>query len=101
MTTPAEVRAALAEVLDPEQPVSLIDLGLIRSVDVDGTTARIGVTYCSMGCPCIELIDLDIRERVLQLEGVETVEIDELYEPWSRADISGRGLQLLRQHGVA
>jgi metal-sulfur cluster biosynthetic enzyme len=101
MATEALVRAALSEVLDPEFPVSVVDLGLVRGVAVSGSSIRVDVAYCSLGCPCIELIDDDIRERLLQLDGVEHVEVREVFDRWSRRDISTNGLEVLRASGVA
>jgi metal-sulfur cluster biosynthetic enzyme len=99
--TADSIRAALAEVLDPEYPVSLVDLGLIRRIAVEDETARVSVTFCSLGCPCTELIRDDIEERLLELPGIERVEVEEVFEPWSRADITPRGLAGLRRAGVA
>ena len=96
-----EVEQALAEVLDPEYPVSLVDLGLIRGVEIEEGTARVHISYCSLGCPCIELIEQDVKERLLQLEGIERVEVVESFDPWTRKDISRKGLTLLRGAGVA
>jgi metal-sulfur cluster biosynthetic enzyme len=101
MTTEARVRAALAEVLDPEYPVSLVDMGLVRGVEVSDSTVRVDVVYCSLGCPCIDLIEDDIRERLLELDAVERVEVREVFDQWTRRDISARGLKLLRASGVA
>jgi metal-sulfur cluster biosynthetic enzyme len=101
MATEAHIRAALAEVLDPEYPVSVADLGLVRGVDVQGSAVRVDIAYCSLGCPCIELIEDDIRERMLGLDGVEHVEVREVFDRWTRRDISARGLKLLRESGVA
>jgi metal-sulfur cluster biosynthetic enzyme len=101
VTTVAEVRRALAEVLDPEYPVSLVDLGLVRGIEVDESAVRVRIAYCSLGCPCIELIEDDVEARLLQLDGVERVEVHESFEPWSRRDVSARGLLRLRQIGVA
>ena len=42
---------------------------------------RVDVAYCSLGCPCIELIQDDIRERLLELDGVERVEVREVFDP--------------------
>ena len=98
--TAESLRDALAGVLDPEYPVSLVDLGLIRGLAVADGTAKVEVTFCSLGCPCTELIRDDIEERLLELPGIHAVEIEEVYEPWSRADISPRGLARLRQVGV-
>jgi metal-sulfur cluster biosynthetic enzyme len=100
MATAAEIRRALADVFDPEYPISIVDLGLVRDVCVDGTTARVEIAYTSLGCPCTELIQGDIRERLLQLEGVEDVEIEEVFEPWTRRDISPKGLRILQESGI-
>lgn len=101
MPTEAYVRSALAEVVDPEYPVSVLDLGLVRDVEVRGSTVRVDVTYCSLGCPCIDLIEDDIRERLLALDDVEHVEVREVFDHWSRRNVSARGLEILRESGVA
>jgi metal-sulfur cluster biosynthetic enzyme len=100
MATEASVRAALAEVLDPEYPVSVVDLGLVRGVEIQGSAVRVDIAYCSLGCPCIALIEDDIRERLLDLDSVEEVEVREVFEHWTRRDISARGLKILRANGV-
>jgi metal-sulfur cluster biosynthetic enzyme len=101
MATEALVRAALTAVLDPEYPVSVVDMGLVRGIELQGSGVRVDLAYCSLGCPCIELIEDDIRERLLELEGVEQVEVREVFDRWTRRDISARGLKLLRASGVA
>ena len=98
--TSEEVRDALREVLDPEYPLSLVDLGLIRGIEVDGSTARIRLTYTCMGCPATDMIQDDIRDRLLQMEGIEEVEIEEVWESWSRENISKKGLIQLQRVGV-
>jgi metal-sulfur cluster biosynthetic enzyme len=100
MATEALVRAALAEVLDPEYPVSVVDMGLVRGVEIHGPAVHVDVAYCSLGCPCIELIEDDIRERLLELDGVDQVEVREVFDRWTRRDISTKGLELLRASGV-
>jgi metal-sulfur cluster biosynthetic enzyme len=100
MASRADVESALAEVLDPEYPVSLVDLGLIRGVRVEGTTAKVDIAYCSLGCPCINLIEHDVEERLLQLDGIDRVELVESFDRWTRGDVSRRGLELLRRAGV-
>jgi metal-sulfur cluster biosynthetic enzyme len=95
------VERALADVLDPEYPVSLVDLGLIRGVEVDDGTAKVAISYCSLGCPCIDLIAADVEERLLQLDGIDRVELVESFDPWTRREISPRGLLQLRRAGVA
>ena len=98
--TSEEVRGALREVLDPEYPISLVDLGLIRGIEVDGTTARIKLTYTCMGCPAMDMIQEDIQERLLQMEGIDEVEIEVVWDSWSREDITPLGRERLREVGV-
>jgi metal-sulfur cluster biosynthetic enzyme len=100
MSTAEEVREALTEVLDPEYPISLVDLGLIRGVEVDGFTATIKLTYTCMGCPATDMIQDDIKNRLLRIEGIEEVEIEEVWDSWSRKNISKKGLIQLQRVGV-
>jgi metal-sulfur cluster biosynthetic enzyme len=100
VTTEAEIRRVLAETLDPEYPVGLVDLGLIRGVELEGSSVRVEIAYCSLGCPCIQLIESDVEQRLLRLDGVEHVEVQEVFEPWSRRDVSPKGLRILREVGV-
>jgi metal-sulfur cluster biosynthetic enzyme len=98
--TNEEVRDALREVLDPEYPISLVDLGLIRGIEVDGSTARIKLTYTCMGCPAMDMIQEDIRDRLLQMEGIGEVDIEVVWDSWSRKDITSLGRKQLRGVGV-
>ncbi|MGQ0571864.1 MAG: metal-sulfur cluster assembly factor [Armatimonadota bacterium] len=98
--TTREIQAALREVLDPEYPISIVDLGLIRGVEVAGATVKVRMTYTSMGCPCMDMIQDDVRERLLRLPGVDRVEIEVVWEPWSRRHVSKDGLQQLQRFGV-
>jgi len=96
----AEAVEALRGVLDPEYPVSVVDLGLIRGVEVRGDTVRVRLTFTSMGCPCMDLIQEDITARLQRLPGVQRVELEVVWEPWSRAHISAEGRRRLRRLGV-
>jgi metal-sulfur cluster biosynthetic enzyme len=96
----AAVWAALAEVQDPELPVGIVDLGLVRSVRVEGTTVTVGITFTSIACPCTDLLVEDVRERLGRLDGVGSVEVEELFEPWSRDDVSEEGRIALLALGV-
>jgi len=100
MPTVEEVRTALKDVLDPEYPISIVDLGLIRGVEVEGNRVIVSLTYTSLGCPCTEMIRDDVETRLRQVAGVESVEIREVFESWSRANISKEGLIQLRRVGV-
>lgn len=93
---------ALHDVADPELPVSLVDLGLIRAVQREGGAVRVDVTFTASACPCMEFIILDIRERLLAEPDVESVEVRDVWDPpWTRDDMTGHGRALLRSFGVA
>lgn len=98
--TEEEVRDALREVLDPEYPISLVDLGLIRGIEVEGKKAGIKLTYTCMGCPAMDMIQDDVRERVLEMDGIDEVDIEVVWETWSRKDITLLGRKQLKSVGV-
>lgn len=98
--TVEEVRDALREVLDPEYPISLVDLGLIRGIEVTGNRADIKLTYTCMGCPAMDMIQDDVRERLLLMDGIDDVEIEVVWPTWSRKDITPLGRKQLKQVGV-
>jgi metal-sulfur cluster biosynthetic enzyme len=100
MVAADDVRAALAEVEDPELPISIVDLGLVRSVVVDGTTVRVGITFTSIACPCTDVLREDVEARLQQLDGVTDVEVEEVFEPWSRDDVTEEGRLALLALGV-
>jgi metal-sulfur cluster biosynthetic enzyme len=98
--SPEEIQAALREVDDPEYPISIVDMGLVRGVELAGGRAVVKLTYTSMGCPCQDLIKADVRDRLLALDGVEEVVIEECFEEWRRDHMSRRGVRRLRELGV-
>jgi metal-sulfur cluster biosynthetic enzyme len=100
MVSVDDVRAALAEVTDPELPVGIVDLGLVRSIAVDGDRVTVGLTFTSIACPCTDLLREDVEARLRRLDGVAHVEVEELFEPWSRDDMTEDGRLALRALGV-
>ncbi len=98
----AAIRAALAEVTDPEIPtISIVDLGVVHRADVGSDGAiRVELLPTFVGCPAIELIRSAVRDR-LQSFG-RPVEVGVSFEiPWTSDRISTRGREQLRQSGLA
>ena len=95
-----DVRAALAEVTDPELPVSIVDLGLVRSIAVRGATVTVGITFTSIACPFTDVLREDIEARLRRLDGVAHVEVEEVFEAWSREDMTEDGRLALLALGV-
>lgn len=92
---------ALREVADPEIPaISVVDLGVIRSVRFDGPRLTIELMPTFVGCPAIELMRHEIAER---LRGqAEEVEVQLSFaEPWTSDRISQQGRRKLRASGFA
>ncbi|MDX6479538.1 MAG: ring,2-phenylacetyl-CoA epoxidase subunit PaaD [Gaiellaceae bacterium] len=92
-----EVWAALAEIPDPEIPViSLVDLGVIRSVDVSDGHVHIEFTPTFLGCPALEFMKRAIEEKVPGAD-VEVIQDDS----WSTDKITAAGREKLREAGFA
>jgi metal-sulfur cluster biosynthetic enzyme len=100
MVTVEGVRAALAEVEDPELGVGIVDLGLVRSVAVDGEEVAVGLTFTSIACPCTDVLREDVEARLLRLDGVARVRVEDVFEPWSLDDVTEEGRLALRAIGV-
>lgn len=97
-------RRALYEVSDPEFPISVVDLGLIYGVEADGASGEVTVrlSFTATACPCMDFIEWDIRERLLEEPGVDSVAIEVVWDPpWTTARITERGRGILRGAGVA
>jgi ATP-binding protein involved in chromosome partitioning len=72
----AGIREALRDVRDPEIGRDLISLNMIRSIEIDGPSVTVGVALTTAGCPMKHRITTDVRDRLLMIEGVESVEVD-------------------------
>lgn len=99
--TVADVRAALTEVLDPELPVlSVVDLGIVHRVDVDGHGIRVAILPTFVGCPALDVIRDRIATR-LDAFGLP-VRVDTTFEvPWTSERITPAGLRALAAVGIA
>src|SRR4051794_24772239 len=85
----AQAWRQLLAVHDPELPVSVVRLGLIRGLQVEDGVAHVQLTYTSMGCPWTDWIRNDIHQALLEVEGIDEVRLEEVWSPvWTRADAS-------------
>jgi metal-sulfur cluster biosynthetic enzyme len=92
---------ALGNVTDPEYPLSIVDLGMVYGAAMEGTTARVTMTFTSIGCPAIEMLVTDVREAVGRLPGVSDVDVTIVWDPpWNKGRISDRGRKVLAVYGV-
>jgi len=93
---------ALRGVPDPEVPaLSVVDLGIIRAVEVAGDTLRVDVSPTYSGCPALDLIEREIG-RALEAAGAGRVEVRRVFSPpWTTDMISDTGRQRLKAYGIA
>ena len=99
--TEAAVWEALAGIPDPEIPViSLVDLGVIKQVEVDGARVRIEFTPTFMGCPALETMRRQMEETVGGLGAEAQVDVL-LDDSWSTDRITPAGREKLREAGFA
>ena len=98
----ADVWVWLKDVLDPELPISIVDVGLVYDVRVVGTAVELDITFTATACPCADFIMDDIRSRLLQEPACDTVEINIVWDPpWTNERLSTEGRELLRAFGVS
>ena len=92
---------ALAEVPDPEIPVvSVVDLGLVHSVELDGERLRVELLPTFVGCPALELIRRSVADRLAGM--APRVEVEMTFAvPWTSDRITPDGRRKLRQSGFA
>jgi ring-1,2-phenylacetyl-CoA epoxidase subunit PaaD len=101
MVTVERVWQALAEIPDPEIPaVSLVDLGVIKDVEVEDERVRIDFTPTFMGCPALEHMRRAMEEKVAELGARPEVRVV-LDDSWSTQSITPEGREKLRQAGFA
>jgi metal-sulfur cluster biosynthetic enzyme len=107
LTAAQEVEArlwlALRDVEDPEIPISVVGMGLIvslayckreRAVDLE-------LTFTAMGCPAMDFIEDDIRERLMAEPDVDEVRIEVVWDPvWTRSRIREDARATMRGLGI-
>lgn len=81
MVTQESVYDAIRTVIDPEVGFDIVSLGLIYDVNVTSTHAHVTMTLSTKACPLHELIKQWTKDAVLKLEGIETCEIEIVWEP--------------------
>jgi metal-sulfur cluster biosynthetic enzyme len=76
-----QISDALREVFDPELGMSVVDLGLIYDVTIDGGRVHVTMTLTTQGCPLHDSMTEWVRQAVGGLPGVEEVAVDIVFDP--------------------
>jgi metal-sulfur cluster biosynthetic enzyme len=77
----ALVLDTLRLVIDPELGCNIVDLGLIYSVAIERNDVRVVMTLTSPGCPMHESLRWGAQNALLQLEAVNTAEVEIVFDP--------------------
>jgi ring-1,2-phenylacetyl-CoA epoxidase subunit PaaD len=101
MVTTDQVWAALDEIADPEIPViSLVELGVVRDVRIDGSRVSVALTPTFLGCPALDAMRRALEEKIAELGGEPDVEVVG-GDAWSTDRITPAGREKLRIAGLA
>ena len=75
----------IRKIYDPELPVNIYELGLIYDIKVDGGKAEIKMTLTTPNCPVAESLPKEVKEGALQVEGIDDVDLQLVWDPpWTK-----------------
>jgi len=84
-----KIIAEIRKIYDPEIPVNIYELGLIYEVKVEKDSAKIIMTLTSPNCPVAESLPAEVKDSAMQVEGIEKVDLDLVFEPpWDKSMMS-------------
>jgi metal-sulfur cluster biosynthetic enzyme len=94
------VLAALKEVYDPccaDRGISIVDMGVVEDVRVDGTHVDVDLVLTSGWCPFVATMSSAIPDALTHLPGVETVDVQVVWDPvWTMDRLSPEAAEKLR-----
>ena len=84
-----QVIAEIRKIYDLEIPVNIYELGLIYDVKVKDDKAKIIMTLTTPNCPVAESLPKEVKDSAMQVEGIEEVDLDLVFEPpWDKSMMS-------------
>src|SRR4051812_43984508 len=102
MITKEDIFTLLNEIPDPEIPViSIVELGVIRDVKIDGKNIEVKITPTYSGCPAMKQMEDDVRKKLTQ-QGFDKISINTVYSPaWTTDWLSVEAKSKLQKYGIA
>ncbi|MDC1224400.1 iron-sulfur cluster assembly protein [Pelagibacteraceae bacterium] len=89
-----KIIAEIRKIYDPEIPVNIYELGLIYEVKVENDSAKIIMTLTSPNCPVAESLPAEVKDSAMQVEGIEKVDLDLVFEPEWNKDMMSEAAKL-------
>ena len=75
----------IRKIYDPELPVNIYELGLIYDIKVEGEKAEIKMTLTTPNCPVAESLPKEVKEGAMQVEGINDVDLQLVWDPpWTK-----------------
>ena len=80
-----KVIAEIKKIYDPEIPVNIYELGLIYDVSVKDKDVSVKMTLTTPNCPVAESLPKEVKEGAMQVEGIEDVDLELVWDPpWNK-----------------
>ena len=97
-----QVRSSLKQCMDPEVPLSIVDMGLVYGFDFsDNNDVNIKMTMTTKGCPLHDTMVDDVKRYTKKVPGVNNVNVDIVWEPpWSMDKMSDEAKALMKNMGA-
>jgi len=94
---------SLQHVKDPEiNTISIVDLGMVEKVELNGNTVKIELLPTFMGCPALDIIHSNVIKEVNKLNMYKKINVQFIYHPpWTSARITEQGREDLKRFGIA
>ena len=96
-----EVRDSLKKCMDPEVPLSIVDMGLIYGIDIaDNNDVNIKMTMTTKGCPLHETMVDDVKRYAKKVSGVNNVDVEIVWDPpWTMDKMSDTAKAMMKTMG--
>ena len=84
-----KVIAEIKKIYDPEIPVNIYELGLIYDVSIIEKNVKVKMTLTTPNCPVAESLPKEVKESIMEIDGVDKVDLDLVWEPpWDKSMMS-------------
>ena len=95
------VRDSLKKCMDPEVPLSIVDMGLIYGIDVtENNDVNIKMTMTTKGCPLHETMVDDVKRYAKKVSGVNNVDVEIVWDPpWTMDKMSDEAKAMMKKMG--
>ena len=84
-----QVITEIKKIYDPEIPVNIYELGLIYDIKIKDKDVQVKMTLTTPNCPVAESLPKEVKDSILQLEDVNNVDLDLVWDPpWDKSMMS-------------